>query len=80
MAPVVELWMVGGYVRDVGVNGIIHELECPHPDCQGILKMHDGVPAGEYDCKCKSCKVRLSWAYYQGHGYKPYLTLVEKKG
>ncbi len=59
---------------------VTHECECPHPDCQATLKVTDGVPAGEYDCKCKSCKVRLSWASYIGQAPKPYLTLVEKDG
>jgi len=58
---------------------LAHECECPHPDCEATLKVKNGLPAGEYQCLCHSCTVRVSWAYYQEHGYKPYLTLVERK-
>lgn len=54
----------------------IYEAACPHPDCEATLKVNGALPEGEYDCKCKGCKVRLGWATYMQGGRKPYLTLV----
>lgn len=59
---------------------VTHECECPHPDCEASLKVKDSMQSGEYQCICKHCTVRLSWAAYIGQGLKPYLTLVERKG
>lgn len=56
----------------------VHKIKCPHPDCHALLSVRDGLPGGEYQCKCHGCTIRLSWAVYLREGNKPYLTLVEK--
>jgi len=54
-------------------------VKCPHSDCQKNIKFSDNVPAGEHDCLCRHCKIRLSWSTYLSGERKPALTLVEKK-
>ncbi len=57
-----------------------HEVDCPHSDCGTRMRVRGYPPAGEYDCKCKSIKVRLSWSLSAGNfEQKPYLSLVPKE-
>jgi hypothetical protein len=37
-------------------------VECPHPDCRGQIKIGAGLPAGVYDCICRTVEVRLEWS------------------
>lgn len=60
-------------------NPSFHELKCPHPDCDGTLRVKDCHAAGEYGCVCGICVVKLAWATYQQGGRKPYLTLAQPR-
>jgi hypothetical protein len=33
-------------------------VRCPHPRCQGTIKVSPGLPAGVYQCICHHCEVR----------------------
>lgn len=55
-----------------------HDLEYPHPDCDAVIRVRDGVPPGTYPCRCHECKVTLSWAVYLGRGNVPHLRLSEE--
>lgn len=55
-----------------------HKIKCPHPQCEGVMKINQNIPTGEYPCICKGCTVKLSWATYQDRGRVPYLMLVDK--
>lgn len=55
-----------------------HMITCPHPDCDGTLKIRPDLPAGEYLCLCHYCQVALTWATYLEGGRKPHVALVEK--
>jgi len=37
-------------------------VECPHPDCKGQIKIGSDLPAGVYDCICRTVEVRLEWS------------------
>ena len=54
------------------------EVKCPHPQCDAILKIPAHWPAGEYDCICKTCKVRLSWSTGVNMERRPFVELVTK--
>ena len=56
-----------------------HEVTCPHPECQGKMFIPDDLPAGEYDCICKSLKVRVVWASYLSGERKPYLGIAKEQ-
>lgn len=56
-----------------------HLVKCPYPGCDGLLKIGDDLPRGEYQCQCHVCTVKLTWASYLAGGRKPYLTLVDDK-
>ncbi len=60
-------------------NPSFHELKCPHPDCDATMHVRNHLAAGEYDCICGGCVVKLSWATYQQGGRKPYLTLAQPR-
>jgi len=55
----------------------IHEVKCPQTGCEGVLKVKASLPAGEYQCKCHHCTVKLSWAMHLARGRVPWLVLVE---
>jgi hypothetical protein len=57
---------------------MIHTVKCPHPECEGVMKINDRVPAGVHDCKCHACKVKLSWAHYLDRGRVPTLRLADE--
>lgn len=54
------------------------EAICPHPGCGASIPVKLTLPAGEYQCRCHQCIVRLSWATYLDGGNKPHLMLVEQ--
>lgn len=58
---------------------IKHEVPCPHPHCDGKIRVADGLPAGVYDCPCKSCQVRLSWSPYSDRSQPPRVTMADVK-
>ncbi len=39
-------------------------VACPHPSCDGRMKLPEGLPEGlpedTYDCVCRGCVVRLA--------------------
>lgn len=37
-------------------------VECPHPECQGMLKFAETLPAGVYMCICRTIAVHLEWS------------------
>ncbi len=55
----------------------IHEAKCPHPECNGTIKVREGTLPGEYKCVCHSCKVQLSWAFTAEGKTEPALMLVQ---
>ena len=55
-----------------------HMLDCPHPDCHGVLRVPADTPAGVYPCICHEINVRLSWAHYVDRGRVPYLAVEPK--
>ena len=38
------------------------DVECPHPDCHGMIKIGPDLPPGVYDCICRYVEVRLEWS------------------
>lgn len=54
-----------------------YHVPCPHPDCSALIGVADGLPAGEYDCRCRSCKVRVSWTPYADRDSPPRLDLAQ---
>jgi hypothetical protein len=56
-----------------------HTVKCPHPECEGVMKISDRASAGVHDCKCGACKVRLTWNFYLDRGNVPALRLAEKE-
>lgn len=65
---------------DEATTGGIPKVEaiCPQPGCGATIPVKVDLPAGEYQCRCHQCVVRLSWATYLEGGNKPHLTLVDK--
>jgi hypothetical protein len=57
----------------------IHEADCPHSDCEAVLRISDSTPAGVYYCWCHSIRVRLAWSTSIGFVRSPYLTLEPKE-
>lgn len=60
-------------------NPATYKVECPHPQCQANLGIRYNLPAGDYQCHCHSCMVRLSWDNYLSGDLVPRLTLVSPK-
>lgn len=58
-------------------NDYSHRLPCPHPQCAGGINVRNSLPADEYLCPCKACKVRLTWATYLDRGRVPHVALVQ---
>ena len=52
---------------------------CPHPDCEGVIKIAWALPAGVYDCPCKTCSIRVSWTTYADYTRKVSLSLEAPK-
>lgn len=55
-----------------------YTVDCPHPACETELRVPGDAPAGEYQCQCHSCTVRLSWATKLTGERTPYVVRVEK--
>lgn len=56
-----------------------HQLDCPHPDCAGVLRIRSNVPDGEYDCICHSQRVKVTWITQLTGPRYPVVRIVEKK-
>lgn len=54
-----------------------HEVTCPHPQCEGTLKIADDLPAGIYECICRGCKIQVDWGAPPDRQHVPCVTLVE---
>ncbi len=70
-------WVAGGE-RIMSTDQPTHEVDCPHSDCGTRMRIRGYPPAGEYDCKCKVKRLRLSWSTSMTFERKPYLTLIER--
>lgn len=57
----------------------VNQIVCPHPDCHEVSKNLEPLthPAGDYDCKCRAIKIRLSWAWSLEKGPYPYVEMVK---
>lgn len=53
-------------------------VECAHPDCSYVGRIHTSTPAGEYACACRAHMLRLAWSTAVDGTRSPYLTLVKK--
>lgn len=54
------------------------EAKCPHPDCAAILRIRASTPDGEYECICRSQRVKLTWITSLIDGRYPWLRLADE--
>lgn len=51
------------------------KVACPHPECEGVIKVAWALSGGVYPCPCQSCQVHVSWATYLDGKRTAYLSL-----